>query len=133
MKINKVQPLSKALFINSKRRTLSLPYNEITVAACDKPYIRIESISGKRFHIEMTLKDFVAILPPCFAQFDRSRIVNLCHVSEIHNTNKGCELLINDIPMRISKRRKALVQDLFLRIKRETGGETNCSTGCSLC
>jgi DNA-binding LytR/AlgR family response regulator len=132
MRSTKVEPLKKALFINSKRRTSSIPYNEITVVACDKPYIRIESISGKRFHIEMTLKDFVATLPPCFAQFDRSKIVNLCRVSEIRNTDHGCELVINDTPMCIAKRRKALVQDLFHRMKRETGGEANCSR-CTLC
>jgi Response regulator of the LytR/AlgR family len=127
-----IQYLEKEMLFKTKNKAESIPYNDIKIVLSDKPYIRLETISGRKYHFNQTIEEFYVGLPPCFIQFDKSGIVNLLHASGFKKNGTGCQMAINGDIFQVAKRRKKEVEVRFMKIKQETGGGGICGK-CNLC
>ena len=57
-------------------------YEDILYITCDKPYLIVNCINGRKIHIEDTLKNIRGQLPPMFFQCNKSTIINFHHLTE---------------------------------------------------
>jgi len=125
MKTTNITYLPKEVLIIENDRILSIPYFEIKIITCDKPYILVETIS-KKYHLSQNLSGFCAGLPSFIMQSDKSTYINLLQITAIHKSKSGYTARIQGASYSISRRRIAEIKVNFLKIKTKSIEAGNC-------
>lgn len=117
MKATSISYLPHELLIEEKERVTLIPYTDILVILCDKPYIQLKT-HNQKFIIQQSLNSFCSNLPESFQQCNKSVYVNLHHVNSIRKNKTTHELTINKFTYSISKRRVIDFKARFIHFKK---------------
>ena len=110
----------------------TIPYFDIVQVVCDKPYISLETKSGKKYHFAQSLNGICSGLPTVFVKCNKSVVVNLIHVSEIRKSENGYELFVGGRRVLLSRRKANEIKEQYLFVK-STVKESGCCVDCEMC